>query len=136
MRELTGHVVNPANDRLKIEVIDEAGQGGACHRYDITGFDTEKNASNLTPDGYKSSFSRAIILFQNGPIDEDGNGINGLTHEALLEILIDRMKGFQSGQYACENNQLTLECLMSAQGYLLSRTKERMARNVEGTHQV
>jgi len=43
MRELTGHKVNPANDVLKVMVIDEPGAGGANHRYEISGFDPLKN---------------------------------------------------------------------------------------------
>ena len=37
------------------------------------------------------------IRFQNGPIAEAG--VNGLTHEALLAVLEDRLVGFQSGPY-------------------------------------
>jgi len=39
MRELTGHKVNPANDRLTVRVMDEPGAGGACHHYRVTGFE-------------------------------------------------------------------------------------------------
>jgi hypothetical protein len=37
MREITTHKVNPANERLRIEVGDEPGSGGANHKYLITG---------------------------------------------------------------------------------------------------
>lgn len=134
MRELTGHKVNPANDVLKIEVLDEPGSGGANHRYDITGFDTAENPSAVLADGYKSAFGRSIILFQNGPINEVG--VNGITHEALLAILIDRMEGFQSGPYASNDNQEALDAMRTAQTALQRRTKARMARGVEGTHTV
>ncbi len=130
MRELDGHKVNGCNESLKIEVLDGPGAGGACHRYDITGFDTENNPSAET-DGYKSSFARTIILFQNGPIKEAG--VNGVTHEVLLAILIDRLTSFQAGPYACEANATALDNLKAAQSSLQQRTKERLARNVEGT---
>lgn len=136
MRELTGHKVNPANDVLKIEVIDDIGAGGAHHRYDITGFDTKGNpsaeATHGSFKGFRADFSRAVILFQNGPIAEAG--VNGITHEALLAILIDRMEAFQRGPYACAENADALMSLCNAQNALLSRTKKRMDRGVEGTH--
>lgn len=134
MRELTDHKVNPANDVLKIEVIDEPGSGGACHRYDITGFDTDTNPSSGDAQGYRANFSRQVLIFQNGPIAEAG--VNGVTHEALLAILIDRLEGFQAGKFANDYNAAALDHLRSAQGVLLDRTRERMARNVEGTHAV
>ena len=124
MREITSHVVNPANDRLKIEVLDEPSHGGACHRYGI---------SFVRGDG---ALTGTVIEFQNGPISEDGNGVNGVTHEALIAILIDRLQGFQSGKYACRENALALTKLEEAAHWLAHRTRARMARGVEGTHSV
>lgn len=117
MRTIETHKVNPANDLLKITVLDEPGHGGACHNYLI-----EEPSSGFIN-----------INFQNGPIAEVG--INGVTHEALLAILIDRLEGFQSGLYACDANAAALYHLIRAQECLHARTKERMARGVEGTHQ-
>jgi hypothetical protein len=126
VRELTGHKVNPANDKLLVQVIDEPGAGGACHRYVIT---LPADAKHLRP--YPTMYG---IDFQNGPIAE--SGVNGLTHEALLAVLIDRLEGFQAGKFANDYNGAALDHLRSAQGVLLDRTRERMARNVEGTHAV
>jgi len=134
MRKLTGHKVNPANDKIEILVNDEPGAGGANHRYEITGFDTGKNASAEDPQGFKSSFSKQVILFQNGPIAE--TGVNGLTQEVLLEIVADRLRSFQSGPFACRENALALTKIEEAQMWLHSRTLKRMQRGVEGTHEV
>lgn len=127
MRVLTDHIVNPANDRLKIEVLDEPGHGGACHAYVISGFDTKTNPSSglVLRDATR-------LVFQNGPIAEVG--VNGVTHEALLAILADRLRGFQSGRYACAENAEALKHIEAAQSVLLNRTRARMARGVEGTH--
>lgn len=133
MRELTSHKVNPANDTLKIEVVDEPGSGGAHHRYDITGFDTENNPSAATGGWGKASFGRTIILFQNGPINEVG--VNGITHEALLAILEDRLACFQAGPFKCDENARALYHIRQAQEAMKSRTTRRMAQGVEGTHQ-
>jgi hypothetical protein len=125
-RELTGHKVNPANDVLKVEVLDQPGAGGAHHEYLIS-VPEDWRARELSGMTY-------MIRFQNGPIAEAG--VNGLTHEALLAILIDRLECFQAGPFANEYNAAALSHLQSAQGALLDRTRARMARGVEGTHQV
>lgn len=129
MRELTGHKVNPANDTLAVKVLDEPGAGGACHLYEISGFTAHTNASKRDD----MPWDRVFVLFQNGPIAE--HGVNGVTQEALLAILIDRMESFQAGPYANDYNAAALNHLKSAQGALLDRTRERMSRGVEGTHQ-
>jgi len=134
MIHLTGHKVNACNDELQIEVVDERGAGFAHHRYDITGFDTAKNPSANAPNGYKSTFQRSIILFQNGPIPE--SGVNGITQEALLAILAHRLSGFQSGPFACRENAIALTHIESALLWLQKRTNDRVLRGVEGTHQV
>lgn len=129
MRELTSHIVNPANDKLKIEVTDAPGAGGAHHRYKISGMSFGNNASRITAEDPMGSVT---ILFQNGPINE--SGVNGLTQEALLAIVADRLECFQAGPYASDLNAKALEHVNAAQEALLSRTRERMARGVEGTH--
>jgi hypothetical protein len=133
-RELTRHQVPGMPEALKIEVRDKPGAGGANYRYDIVGFDTDNNPSSTPPDGYKSSFSRLPVIFQNGPIKEAG--VNGVTNEALLAIVEDRLKGFQRGPFACEANAMALAHVELALACLRSRTAERAARGVEGTQQV
>jgi hypothetical protein len=121
MRYLDEHKVNPANDTLILAVLDEPGSGGACHQYRITSNDA---AFHVPTE----------ICFQNGPINDVG--VNGLTHEALLAVLCDRMRGFQSGPYASADNAEALACMEQAQAALQRRTRARMARGVEGTNTV
>lgn len=130
MRTIEDHKVNPANDLLNIAVLDDPGAGGANHLYEITGFETGTNPS-LPSEGTQPK-SKTTILFQNGPIAEAG--VNGVTHEALIAIVVDRMRSFQAGPYACRENALALTKLEEAQMWLLQRTRGRMARGVEGTH--
>lgn len=129
MRELTDHKVNPANDTLKISVVDEPGSGGAHHRYHISGFDTSSNPSWA---GETVNHSSQNILFQNGPIGEAG--VNGLTHEALLAIVADRLRCFQQGPFASKANACALTHIEEAMHWLHQRTLDRMRRGVEGTH--
>ena len=118
MRVIIDHKVNPCNDVLDIHVMDEPGEGGACHVYDINIPDKET----------------VHIRFQDGPIDQAG--VNGITQEVLIAICIDRLRSFQAGQYSCRENALALTKLEEAQHWLHSRTLARMDRGVEGTHTV
>lgn len=125
MRELTDHIVpgDSANHQLKIEVLDEPGAGGANHEYKI---DCAGGAPN-------SGGSTHYIHFQNGPIKEAG--VNGVTQEALLAIVIDRLRSFQAGPYACQDNEDAEKHCIEALTLLQNRTRARIARGVEGTHE-
>lgn len=89
MREITSHIVNPVNDKLKITVLDEPGADGANHIYGISGMDLVRNVAAMnTPDDRPED--EASIIFQCGPIAE--HGVNGITQEALLAIVADRLR--------------------------------------------
>lgn len=135
MREITTHQVNPANDKLRIHAADEPGSGGANHLYLIDGFQLTRSAAGTRAVlRHDMPTTEIALAFQNGPIAEVG--VNGITHEALLAILIDRLEGFQAGPYNCEENLQALHHLREAAAALKSRTLARMARGVEGTHEV
>ena len=132
MREVNDHVINPANDALRIKVTDEPGQGGANHRYEVTGFDASNNMSaHSSVDGVRS-LNEMVILFQNGPIQE--HGVNGVTQEVLLAVVADRLRSFQAGPFSCRENALALTKIEEAQHWLQQRTLARMRRGVEGTN--
>jgi hypothetical protein len=130
MRKLDDHIVSgdSANHQLHVEVLDKPGQGGACHLYGIGGFLTN---SNVSADEKEQTYLK--FVFQNGPIKEVG--VNGVTHEAFLAVLIDRMRSFQAGPYACRENAIALTHLEDALGWLQKRTVARIKRGVEGTHE-
>ena len=121
MREITTHKVNGCNEEVSVYASDAPGSGGAHHRYKI-GFPRY------------SGFEPIFIDFQNGPVKEVGT--NGVTHEALLAIVIDRLQAFQKGPFACRENALALTKLEEAMHWLKHRTEQRLARGVEGTHTV
>lgn len=127
MRELTAHKLNGLNDALTIKVLDEPGAGGACHEYAIE-YPLSLEAEQAD-EGHGSNVT--IISFQNGPIAEAG--VNGISQEALLAICIDRLECFQKGPYACRENAIALTHLQDAMHWLQHRTRERLARGVEGT---
>ena len=105
----------------KIIVTDEPGPGGACHQYEIIPVEGERTAPYC------------LVKFQKGPVKE--NGVNGISNEDLLAIVIDRLEGFQKGEFACIENEIALHQLRSALAMLNFRTKERIKRGVEGTSQ-
>ncbi len=117
-RILTSHHCEGKAAVNQISAIDEPGSGGANHVYHID--PAMGNAKGLRVD------------FQNGPINEVG--VNGCQNEDLLAIIIDRLQGFQSGPFACRENEIALTHLQDAMHWLLHRTRERVARGVEGTH--
>lgn len=127
VRDIVSHKVNGLNEALFIDVLDEPGQGNACHDYVIfvpnDACNRELNASVV-----------CNIHFQNGPIQEAG--INGISNEALLAVVEDRLSGFQSGEYACRENAVALTKIQEAMMWLQKRTRDRTARGVEGTSQV
>lgn len=124
MRTLTNHTVegDSANHQVTINVTDEPGSGGDNHAYQIEW---------VKKDGSRDGMH---INFQNGPMP--ANGINGITQEALLAIVLDRLNSFQSGPFACIDNQIALGHCQNALDRLQERTKARIARGVEGTHTV
>jgi hypothetical protein len=134
MRTLTDHIVegDSAKHQLAIEVHDEPGQGGANHAYAVYGFHSQGNASaGSSPFGKDETC--LPVLFQNGPIKEFG--VNGITQEVLLAIVIDWLRSFQAGPFASPDNANALVDCQSALNWLQQRTRKRIARGVEGTNQ-
>lgn len=128
---ITDHKVNGLNEAIEITA-DGAGHGGASHEYVLA----------------LPNHASTTLHFQNGPIATPAD-FNGLTNEALLAVLIDRMRGFQHGRnpdgsfdfnsrgkFACRENALALTALEEALMWLQKRTLDRMRRGVEGTHKV
>ena len=128
MREITDHIVEGdlSQNQIKIKVTDEPGSGGANHRYELTGFSQSDNPSWIKQAG----IAPVVILFQNGAINEVG--LNGITQETLLAIVIDRLRSFQAGPFPSEMNSIALVHCGVALNALKSRTRERLSRGVEG----
>ena len=101
----------------EVVCIDEPGSGGACHRYEV-------RAAGLVEETF------TFIRFQDGPIKE--SGVNGCANEDLIAVVIDRLQGFQSGEYACRENALALTKLEEGLMWLRKRTQDREGRGVEG----
>lgn len=108
-----------------VKCYDEPGAGGACHHYAVI-----RTFENNSSTGFCEEHL-ADISFQNGPIKE--NGVNGCHNEDLIAIVIDRLQGFQLGDFKCRENAIAITKLEEALLWLRKRTMDREARGVEGT---
>ncbi len=113
-----------------IATLDGPGPGGANHFYSVYPL-----SKALTPDV-------EVLVFQQGPVDKEPNGY---FNEDLLEIVADRLRGFQyarnpdgtfdentPGKFACPENAAALLAVKLALDILAIRTHKRLARGVEG----
>lgn len=130
MREIACHTLNGLNDALSLRALDEPGHGGACHEYSVVGYGTPPGYEGK---GLQTGTELARIRFQNGPIAEAG--VNGISNEVLLAIVIDRLRCFQESDFKCRENALALTKLEESLMWLQERTRRRVARGVEGTSQ-
>ncbi len=134
-RLIHDHKLNGLNEAIEITA-DGPGPGGASHLYKL----------DLTAGAPESGGQQLTISFQNGPIKEAG--YNGFTNEALIAVVIDRLRGFQfcrdpdgnfskpPGQFACKENACALTHLEESLMWLQKRTRDRLARGVEGKNVV
>lgn len=105
-----------------VYAVDEPGVGNASHVYEIELGDTP----GLTASVVK-------IEFQHGP-RKDPNSTRGVLDTDLLEIVRDRLKGFQAGEFACRENACALTKLEEALMWMNKRVEDRAERNVLGTN--
>jgi hypothetical protein len=122
VRKITDHNVagSVLDGKLEVRAIGEPGGGGANVTYEVG---SRTNDSYIVLDR---------IQFQSGHVQE--HGVNGLTNEVLVAILIDRLRGFQSGQYRGRENACALTHFEEGLMWLQKRTVERIQRGVEGTN--
>lgn len=113
---ITDHKTNGCNDAIEIAPRAEC--------VDLPGLDCPEYTVSY-PGG------QVVLRFQAGPIGEVGH--NGITSEALLAVVLDRTRRFQRGRYQCRENALAITKLEEALMWLSRRTRDRLARGVEGT---
>ena len=124
MREL--NTIQKREKLNKVYAIDEKGNGGANHKYLIAA------NGRITGDPV-SERPLCDICFQNGA-RKLHDSVHGVLDTDLLEIVRDRLKGFQSGDFATEYNAKALEYLELALMYMNRRVEDRIERNVLGTN--
>ena len=80
------------------------------------------------------------ITWQQGPLVHPQTGErmepNGCFVETVLAAAKGRLEFYNEGQFRCRENSLAITKIEEALHWLQSRTADREARGVEGTHQV
>ena len=112
-------------ENLNAVYASEKGVGGAAHNYFVTRAD-DNNAPNA--DNILLS-----IHFQEGA-RKDPKATHGILDCDLLEIVRDRLKGFQQGEFATRENACALTHIEEALMWLNKRVEDRIERNVLGTY--
>jgi len=102
--------------------VGDVGPGGAYHEYLIT------------PNDVSSKEPFSTILFQKGP-RKDLNSIHGILDTDLLEIVRDRLKHFQQGEYSTRENASALTHIEEALMWMNKRVEDRIERDVLGTYE-
>lgn len=124
MRELK--TIQTREKLNQVYATDEKGKGNANHSYLVCSEEYYEDTAELlffTP-----------IKFQNGA-RKDKNAVNGVIDSDLLEIVRDRLKGFQSGEFKSEYNEKALEHIELALMYLNRRVEDRIEREVLGKYE-
>lgn len=112
--------IQKRNNLNEVYRFDESGPGGASHFYQI--YNEQDIDGRLLLN----------IQFQKGPRNESTSEM-GVLDTDLLEIVRDRLKAFQAGQYACRENACALTHIEEALMWMSKRVEDRYERGVLGT---
>ena len=96
--------------------------------------DIKKEPNSFLIRSTSTEETLAEINFQTGPVAEAGN--NGVFNEDLIVIVLERLKFFQAGKFACKSNDEAIIGLEAALVALRKRTDDRKERHVLGTYEV
>lgn len=96
---------------------------------------SETQAPLLTPE-HKAADHKdyelpggVVIKFQKGAM---ALGRNGCTTVEILDVLIDHLRGFQSGPFACRENAIAITKIEEARLWVEERRRLREAQGVKG----
>jgi hypothetical protein len=113
-REITGHEVKGEPITIRVVALDLPDDSGASHHYR---YEREDGAQ------------LADLQFHVGEIDVfSGMDMNGVTMEALIVTMIDRIKGFQSGLGKHKQYEFARKRLEEALAALKVKTEEDLEK--------
>ena len=110
----------------------EKGIGGASRNYMIVKagcVEVGEDTITVNPEDILET-----IHFQEGA-RKDPNAMHGVLDSDLLEIVRDRLRGFQSGEFATRENACALTHIEEALMWMNKRVEDRIERNVLGTYE-
>ena len=105
----------------EVYALGDIGPGGARHEYEVAVRRSNADAEVI-----------CRIQFQKGP-RFDPNSTVGVCDQDLLEIVRDRLRGFQSGELATRETAIALSRVEEALLWLNKRIEDRIERCVLGT---
>ena len=114
--------IQKRNNLNYVARLDDAGPGGAYHEYRV---------GIPCGDGYERA---QRIIFQKGA-RKDPAAQHGVLDCDLLEIVRDRLRCFQGGEFACRENACALTHIEEALMWMNKRVEDRAERNVLGTYE-
>ena len=125
MREITEHHDGHGLNEALMVVADNTDHnaGGASHNYEVAYMSAGYPGIASTPV--------ATIQFQHGPRNVEGSK-PGVTDGVLLAILIDRLRSFNAGPFACRENAIALTHMEEALHWVKHRADARAKRGVLG----
>lgn len=92
------------------------------------------NASHVYGIQYGGPMDAVRIQFQHGPRGVAGSTA-GVFDDDLLAIVEDRLHGFQSGPFACDENADALVAVQAAREAFSRRVAARIAKGVLGVNE-
>lgn len=122
-----------------VKTADLRAEDNAHHKYVIEAWtpayeDDGSSSANPRLDGSygmpREIVERCEINFQNGGLKEVGP--NGITDQALLAVVLDRLRSFNDGQFRSRENSVMITKLEEALMWGEKRGNDRARRGVEG----
>jgi hypothetical protein len=124
-RELFDHKNNKFNrECVEVKTADLRASDGAHHKYKISVY------PDLTTGQDGTAVEEVVLNFQNGGLAEVG--ANGITDQALLAIVLDRLRSFNDGPFRCRENSVMITKIEEALMWGEKRANDRARRGVEG----
>ena len=120
-------IMNPSQF-CTVQAVGEPNRGGAHTLYHVY---SGVNGPNPEEPDALASVEVCEIRFQDGHPGEVG--YNGILDSALLAVLIDRLKGFQSGPFSSREGAIALTKLEEALLWMDKRVANRTAQGVMNT---
>lgn len=125
-RELTDHKNNKFNrECINVVTSDLREPDNAHHKYKIF-----VNRDGKDSEAPRVTVHEVELEFQTGGLKEVGP--NGITDQALIAIVLDRLRSFNDGPFRSRENSMMITKLEEALMWGEKRGNDRSRRNVEG----
>lgn len=112
-------------EHIVVTAVTPPAPDGACKHYSIAAVIPAQ-----TSDSSEQVVNQSTLDFQDGSIAEVGP--NGITDQALLAVVLDRMRGFNNGPYRCRENSVIITKIEEALMWMEKRSNDRARQGIDG----